>query len=51
MPTSPHKGYPVDMRIVYLIDLVKNGYLWPETSLLRPGGTAWARATLLRSYC
>ncbi len=25
----------MNMRIVHLIDLVKKGYSWPETSLLR----------------
>ncbi len=25
----------MDMRIVHLIDLIKKGYSWPETSLLR----------------
>lgn len=25
----------MDMRIVHLIDLIKKGYLWPETSVMR----------------
>lgn len=25
----------MNMRIVYLIDLIKKGYLWPETSVMR----------------
>lgn len=28
------------MRIVYLMDLVKRGYFWPETTLLR---ILWSR--------